>query len=134
MLAELSFLHASYLVQDVRMADIRLASLVYSPCLRLHVLRAYCTFGSKQAVPITLFGPRPNNEGSEKNVNEYAYDISSKKRVTKNFLEVSRCSRVNQRQRNVQNLHKKRVQLPQDWSGTETWPPFHCFGTQMWSP
>ena len=33
-LAELSFPHASYLVQDVRMADIRLASLVYLPCLR----------------------------------------------------------------------------------------------------
>ena len=26
-------------------------------------------------------------------------------------------------------LHKKRVQLPQDWFGTQTWPPFHCFGT-----
>ena len=32
--AELSFPHASYLVQDVRMTDIRLASLVYLPCLR----------------------------------------------------------------------------------------------------
>ena len=28
-------------------------------------------------------------------------------------------------------LHKKRVQLPQDWFGTQTWPPFHCFGTQI---
>jgi len=26
-------------------------------------------------------------------------------------------------------LHKKRVQLPEDWFGTPTWPPFHCFGT-----
>ena len=26
-------------------------------------------------------------------------------------------------------LYKKRVQLPQDWFGTPTWPPFHCFGT-----
>ena len=59
-LAELSFLHVSYIVQDVRMADIRLASLVYLRCLRWHVLRAYCTFASKQAVSITLFGPRPN--------------------------------------------------------------------------
>ena len=25
-------------------------------------------------------------------------------------------------------LHKKRVQLPEDWFGTPTWPPFHCFG------
>ena len=40
--------------------------------------------------------------GSEKKVNENTYDISSIKRVTKKFLEVSRCSRVKQRQRNVQ--------------------------------
>ena len=26
-------------------------------------------------------------------------------------------------------LHKKRVQLSQDWFGAPTWPPFHCFGT-----
>ena len=31
-------------------------------------------------------------------------------------------------------LHKKRVQLPQDWLGTPTWPPFHCFGTPIWPP
>ena len=31
-------------------------------------------------------------------------------------------------------LHKKRVQLPQDWFGTQTWPPIHCFGAQIWSP
>ena len=43
------------------MADIRLASHVYLPCLRLHVLRAYCTFASKQAVSITLPGLRPND-------------------------------------------------------------------------
>ena len=24
--------------------------------------------------------------------------------------------------------------LPQDWFGTQTWPPFHCFGTQIWTP
>ena len=39
--------------------------------------------------------------GSEKKVNENTYDISSIKRVTKKFLEVSRCSRAKQRQRNV---------------------------------
>ena len=39
---------------------------------------------------------------TEKNLNENTYDISSKKRVTKKFLEVSRCGRVKQRQRNVQ--------------------------------
>ena len=40
--------------------------------------------------------------GSEKNVNENTYSISSKKRATKTFLEVSRLSLVKQRQRNVQ--------------------------------
>ena len=34
--------------------------------------------------------------GSEKKVNENTYDISSIKRVTKKFLEVSRCSRAKQ--------------------------------------
>ena len=28
-------------------------------------------------------------------------------------------------------LQKKRVQLPQDWFGTPTWPPFHWFGTPI---
>ena len=40
--------------------------------------------------------------GSENKVNENTCDISSKKRVTKKFLEVSRCSRAKQRQRNPQ--------------------------------
>ena len=31
-------------------------------------------------------------------------------------------------------LHKKRVQLPQEWFGTQTSPPFHCFGTLIWPP
>ena len=35
-------------------------------------------------------------------MNEKKYDIYSIKRVTKRFLEVSRCSRAKQRQRNVQ--------------------------------
>ena len=39
---------------------------------------------------------------SEKKVNENTYDISFIKRVTKKFLEVSRCSRAKQRQRNEQ--------------------------------
>ena len=30
--------------------------------------------------------------------------------------------------------HKKRIQLPEDWFGTPTWPPFHCFGTAIWPP
>ena len=37
-----------------------------------------------------------------KKVNENTCDISSIKRATKKFLEVSRCSRAKQRQRNVQ--------------------------------
>ena len=40
--------------------------------------------------------------GSKKKVNENTYDIFSIKRVTKKFLEVSRCSGAKQRQRNVQ--------------------------------
>ena len=32
------------------------------------------------------------------------------------------------------HLHEKRVQLPQDFLGTPTWPPFHCFGTPKWPP
>ena len=36
-------------------------------------------------------------------VNGNTYDISSIKRVTKKSLEVARCSRAKQRQRNVQN-------------------------------
>ena len=39
---------------------------------------------------------------SEKKVSENTYDISSIKRVTKKFVEVSRCSRTKQQQRNVQ--------------------------------
>ena len=40
--------------------------------------------------------------GGEKRVNKNTFDISSIKRVTRKFLEVSRCSRAKQWQRNVQ--------------------------------
>ena len=40
--------------------------------------------------------------GREKKVNEKTYDISCIKRLTKRCLEVSRCSRAKQRQRNVE--------------------------------
>ena len=43
------------------------------------------------------------NERRWKKVNENTYDIYSIKSVTKKFLEVWRCSRGKQRQRNVQN-------------------------------
>ena len=42
-----------------------------------------------------------NMSGSGNKVNRATYNISSK-RVTRNFLEVSRCRRAKQRQRNVQ--------------------------------
>ena len=45
---------------------------------------------------------RVKMSGSEKDVNENTYDISSKISVTKKFLKVSRCSRAKQQQRNVQ--------------------------------
>ena len=45
--------------------------------------------------------------GSEKKVNENTYDISS----IQKFLEVSRCSRAKQRQRNVQKKCAARAKL-----------------------
>ena len=45
--------------------------------------------------------------GSEKKVNENTYDISS----IKKFLEVSRCSKEKQRQRNVQKKCAARAKL-----------------------
>ena len=49
--------------------------------------------------------------GSEKKVNKKKYDISSIKRLTKKFLEVSRCSRAEQRQRNAQKKCAARAKL-----------------------
>ena len=46
--------------------------------------------------------------GSKKKVNEKANNISSIRRVTEKFLEVSRCSRAKQRQRNVQKKCTRR--------------------------
>ena len=51
------------------------------------------------------------NECSEKKVNAYTDDISSIKRITKMFLEVSRCSRAKQWQRNVQKKCAARAKL-----------------------
>ena len=51
------------------------------------------------------------NERQWKKVNKKTYDISSIKRVTKKFLEVSRCSRAKQRQRNVQKKCAARAKL-----------------------
>ena len=52
-----------------------------------------------------------NERQWKKKVNENPYDISSIKPVTKKFLEVSRCSRAKQRQRNVQNKCPARAKL-----------------------
>ena len=49
--------------------------------------------------------------GGEKRVNKNTFDISSTKRVTRKFLEVSRCSRVKQWQRNVQKKCTARAKL-----------------------
>ena len=42
------------------------------------------------------------SDSGKKKLNKNTYDIPSIKRVTRKFLEVSRCSRAKQRQRNVQ--------------------------------
>ena len=44
-------------------------------------------------------------------VNKYTYDISSIKHVTRKFLEVLRCSRAKQPQRNVQKKCAARAKL-----------------------
>ena len=49
--------------------------------------------------------------GSEKKVTENTYDISSKRSVTKKFLEVSSCIRAKQRQRNVQKKCAARAKV-----------------------
>ena len=51
------------------------------------------------------------NERQWKKVNENTCDISSIKRVTKKFLEVSRFSRAKQLQRNVQKKSAARAKL-----------------------
>ena len=48
--------------------------------------------------------------GSQNKVNQ-TYGISSIKRVTRKFLEVSRCSRAKQRQRNVEKKCAAREKL-----------------------
>ena len=51
------------------------------------------------------------NERQGKKVNKKTYDISSIKRVTKKFLEVSRYIRAKQRQRKVQKSVLQRTDL-----------------------
>ena len=58
-----------------------------------------------------LTATRVKMSDSEKNVKKSTYDISSIKGVTRKFLEVSRCSRAKQRQRNVQKKCTARAKL-----------------------
>ena len=55
------------------------------------------------------------SEKKKKKVNENSYNISSTKRVTKKFLEVSRCSCAKQRQRNLQKKCAARAKLLFCW-------------------
>ena len=52
-----------------------------------------------------------NERQWKKKVNKNTYDIFSRKRVTNKFLEVSRCSRAKQRQRNEQKKGAARAKL-----------------------
>ena len=51
------------------------------------------------------------SEGKKKKVSENTHDISSKRRVTKKFVNVSRCSSAKQRQRNVQKKYAVHAKL-----------------------
>ena len=57
-------------------------------------------------------GHQGKKSGSEKKkANRMTYNISSIKRVTRKFLEVSRCRRAKQRQRNLQKRCAARVKF-----------------------
>ena len=58
----------------------------------------FCSGGEKIR---NASGHLGENERQWKKVNKNTYDISSIKRVARTFLEVSRCTRAKQRQRNV---------------------------------
>ena len=52
-----------------------------------------------------------NERAVKEKLNENTYDISSIKRVTKKFLEVSRCSRAKKTAKNVQKKRAVRAKL-----------------------
>ena len=56
-------------------------------------------------------GHQSKNERQRKKVNRPTYNISSIRRVTRKFLEVSRCRRAKQQQRNVQKKCAARIKL-----------------------
>ena len=68
----------------------------------------FCSGGEKMR---NASGHLGENERQRKKVNKNTYDISSIKRVTRKLLEVSRCSRAKQRQRNVQRKCAARAKL-----------------------
>ena len=75
----------------------------------------FCSGGDKMGNASSGHQWKVKISGSEKIVNENTYDSSSIKRVTKKFLEVSRCSLPKQRQRNVQKKCVARANLLFCW-------------------
>ena len=74
-----------------------------------------------------LAATKEKMSGSEK-VSKNMYDISSIKRVIRKFLDVSRCSRANQRQRNVP---KKEVHVLHWQSFFFAYETYCCFFTVL---
>ena len=71
-----------------------------------------------------------NLEVQSRAITQHNPDIAFPYRVFSLTWPASMQIHYNKRKR----FHKKRVQLPQDWFGTPTWPPFRCFGTPIWPP
>ena len=66
----------------------------------------------------------------KRNMFKWRYDRRSGNSVFSLTFPASMQIYWNKRKRS----HKKRVQLPQDWFGTQTWQPFYFLGTQIWLP
>ena len=76
-----------------RVADVRVAWLLYLASLRSHVLRAYCNFESKQANSITLFERRPNNKPYTRFSGGHALSLETRCPTLKNFIYLRRHER-----------------------------------------
>ena len=66
----------------------------------------FCSGGMLAATRVKM-----SDSKKKKKVNKNTYDTSSIKRVTRKFLDVLRCSRSKQRQRNVQKKCAVRAKL-----------------------
>ena len=66
----------------------------------------FCSGGMLAATRVKM-----SDSEKKKKVNKNTYDTSSIKRVTRKFLDVLRCSRSKQRQRNVQKKCAARAKL-----------------------